>query len=99
VVAAVAIMNIEPGSREDLVFTLCFALKHHIEPAILRGIAARRHDLRPGQPEDLEERIAAEAILEHLALAGWAIVKREGFGSKGGTTALAARQDVGSGES
>jgi hypothetical protein len=78
--------NDEPGSREDLLFTIGFALKHHVPPGILRGIAARRRDLRPGQLEDLEERIAAQAILEHLSLCGWEIRKRPGAGSKCGTT-------------
>ena len=70
---------IEPGSREGLLFDLVFALKHHVPSGILRALGTRRY-LRPGQPEDLEEKITAEAILEHLELCGWEIRKREGTG-------------------
>ena len=78
--------NIEPGSRDELLFTLVFALKHHVAPGTLKAIAARRRDLRPGQLEDLDARVAAEAILEHLVRSGWDVVRREGFGSRCPTT-------------
>jgi hypothetical protein len=78
--------NIEPGSRDALLFDLRFALTHHVVPGTLRGIAARRRELRPGEVEDLDARIAAEAILEHLARCGWDIAKRPNFGSTCPTT-------------
>ena len=40
---------------DGLLFDLVFAPKYHIPPGILRAIATRRRDLRPRQPEDLEE--------------------------------------------
>jgi hypothetical protein len=41
--------NIEPGSREALLFDISFALKHRVPPGILQAIGTRR-ELRPGQP-------------------------------------------------
>lgn len=78
---------IEPGSHEGLLFDLVFALKHHIPPGILRALGTRRY-LRPGQPEDLEEKIAAQAILEHLDRCGWQVTKRPGAGSNDGSSLL-----------
>jgi hypothetical protein len=83
--AEVAMKNIESGSRDELLFDLVFALKRHVAPDHLRAIARRRPP-PPGRMEDLEERIVAEALLEHLVRCGWDITKRPGFGSKCPTT-------------
>jgi hypothetical protein len=85
VVEAVAMRLIEPGSREGLLFDLAFALRHHVPRGVLKKIGTERH-VRPDQIESLDEKIAAEAILEHLALCGWEITKRPDAGSKCGTT-------------
>jgi hypothetical protein len=51
--------------REELLFDLCMALRQ-VPPGILRDLGRRR------LPDDeLAERIAAEAILEHLIRCGW----------------------------
>ena len=73
--------GVNPGDIEDLVFDIAFALRHHVPRGVLRKIGTERH-VRPGQVEGLDEKIAAEAILEHLALCGWRITKRAGAGAK-----------------
>jgi hypothetical protein len=50
--------------REELIFTLCMALRS-VPPGIFRDMGKRR---LPG--DDLPEKIAAEKILAHLERAG-----------------------------
>jgi hypothetical protein len=50
--------------REELIFTLCMALRS-VPPGIFRDLGKRR---LPGN--DLPEKIAAEKILAHLERAG-----------------------------
>ena len=60
-----------------MLFDLAFALRHRVPRGVLKKIGTERH-VRPGQVEGPDEKITAEAILEHLALCGWEITKRPG---------------------
>jgi hypothetical protein len=55
----------ERNQREAIPFDLCMALRQ-VPPGVLRDMGQRR---RPG--DELAERIAAAAMLEHLLRCGW----------------------------
>ena len=53
--------------RDGILFDLCMALRK-VPPSILRDLGKRRFP-----PDDLPQKIVAEAILEHLQLCGWCL--------------------------
>ena len=53
------------NDRDGILFDLCMALRK-VPPGILRELGKRRFS-----PDDLPEKIVAEAIVEHLQLCGW----------------------------
>jgi hypothetical protein len=65
----------EPAQRQELLFDLCMALRQ-VPPSVLRALGKRR---LPG--DELAERIAAEAILKHLARCGWRLERLPAAGA------------------
>ena len=60
----------EPADRDRILFDLCMALRK-VPPGILRDLGKRRYP-----PDELAEKIVAEAILDHLELCGWRLEHR-----------------------
>lgn len=71
--------TVEPELLEALVFVL----KHRIPPGLPRGITGPgRGEFRPGRIENLDTKIAAMMLVEHLEQAGWRITRKPGAGAK-----------------